>query len=79
MYDPYNINPLVTNGLSHPCHLDEPTFILRDIRSSFSFLISFFDEIHVNLGYSVCLCTIKRTPDLYGLILWYICLVSFFL
>ena len=31
------VNPLVTNGLSNPYHLDESTFILRDIRSNFSF------------------------------------------
>ena len=28
--------PLVTNGLSHPCHLDESTSTLRGIRSIFS-------------------------------------------
>ena len=33
---------IVTNGFSHPYHLDESTFIFRDIRSNFSF----FDEIH---------------------------------
>ena len=38
------INPLVTNGLSRPYHLDESTFIYRDTRIDFSF----FDEIHVN-------------------------------
>ena len=30
------VNPLVRNGLSHPYHLDESTFILRDIRNTFS-------------------------------------------
>ena len=34
------INPLVTNGLSHPYHLDESTLISRDIRSIFSFLLA---------------------------------------
>ena len=38
------INPLVTNGLSHPYHLDESTSILRGIRRRFSFFFSFFDE-----------------------------------
>ena len=33
-----NLNPLVTNGLSHPYHLDESTFIFRDIRSNISIL-----------------------------------------
>ena len=28
-------NPLMTNGLSHPYHLDESIFIFRDIRSNF--------------------------------------------
>ena len=35
------INPLVTNGLSHPYHLDESIFILRGIRVDFSFLFHF--------------------------------------
>ena len=38
-----DFNPLVTNGLSHPYHLDESTFILRGVRSiffSFSFYFS---------------------------------------
>ena len=34
-------NPLVTNGLSHPYHLDESTFIVRGISSDFSFLFHF--------------------------------------
>ena len=34
-------NPLVTNGLSNPYHLDESTFVLRDIRSNFTFLFHF--------------------------------------
>ena len=44
-----DINPLVTNGLSHPVtnglshpyHLNESTFIFRGIRSDFSFLFHF--------------------------------------
>ena len=35
------VNPLVTNGLSHPYHLDESIVIFRGIRSK----ISFLDEI----------------------------------
>ena len=34
-------NPLMTNGFSHPYHLDESTFIFRGIRSIFSFLFHF--------------------------------------
>ena len=34
-----NLNPLMTNGLSHPYHLDESTFIFRDIGNIF---FSFF-------------------------------------
>ena len=57
----------------------------RDIGIIFFIFISFFDEIHKSKqnsprkghrvlrrhigGYSVCLCPIKRTPGLYGLIL----------
>ena len=37
----YLFNPLVTNGLSHPYHLDGSTFINRSIRSDFSFLFHF--------------------------------------
>ena len=40
-------NPLVTNGLSHPYHLDEFTFIFRDIRSNFSFLFHFSMKIKI--------------------------------
>ena len=36
-----SINPLLTNGLSHPYHLDESTFNFRGIRSDFSFLFHF--------------------------------------
>ena len=35
------LNPFVTNGLSHPSHLDESTFILRDTRSNIPFLFHF--------------------------------------
>ena len=34
------INPLVTNGLSHPYHLDESTLNFRDIRRIFFFQFS---------------------------------------
>ena len=39
------INPLVTNGFSHPYHLDESTFIFRGIRNIFSFLFHFSMKI----------------------------------
>ena len=35
------VNPYVTNGLFHPYHLDEFTFIYRGIRSKFLFLFHF--------------------------------------
>ena len=35
------INPFLTNGLSQCYHLEESTFILRDIRSEFDFLFHF--------------------------------------
>ena len=35
-----NFNPNVTNGLSHPYHLDKSTFIFRGIGSNFSFHFS---------------------------------------
>ena len=41
------LNPLVTNGLSHPYHLEESTFIFRGIRSNFSFLFIFSMEIKI--------------------------------
>ena len=41
-------NPYVTNGLSHPYHLDESTFKIRGFRSDFYFFNSFFDEIPVS-------------------------------
>ena len=41
-----SLNPLVTNGLYHPYHLDEPTLVFRGIRSSFSFLLNFSDANH---------------------------------
>ena len=58
-------NPLVTNGLSHPYHLDESTFIFRGIKSKISFLFHFLMKF-VN-AYSVCPCPIKRMPGLYRL------------
>ena len=71
-----NLNPLVTNGLSHPYHLDESTFKWRCYSSDFSF--SFYrvnkqnsprgDVLRRHIwGYSVSLCPIKRTPCLFGL------------
>ena len=38
----------LTNGLSHPYHLDESIFNFRDIGSNFSFFISFFDENYLS-------------------------------
>ena len=38
------ISPLVTNGLSHPYHLDESTFIFRGIRSNFAFLLAHLSQ-----------------------------------
>ena len=69
------INILVTNGLSHPSHLDESSFISRGIKSIFSFLFCFSLKFmsayrltrHHIRGYYVCLCPIKRTPGLHGL------------
>ena len=43
----YLFNPLVTNGISHPYHLDESTFIFRDTRSNFSFLFHFSMKIKI--------------------------------
>ena len=40
LFDP-GINPLVTNGLSHPNHLHESTFILKGIKSNLSYYFSF--------------------------------------
>ena len=34
-------NPPLTNGLSHPYHLDQSIFIFRGIGSNFSFLFHF--------------------------------------
>ena len=61
---PSYINPFVTNGYSHPYHLDEPTFIFRGIRSNFSLLFQFLMEFNsanrIVWGYSLCLCPIKK-------------------
>ena len=38
-------NPYVTNGLSHPYHLDESTFIFRGIINYFSFIFHFSMKI----------------------------------
>ena len=73
-------NPLVTNGLSHPYHLDESTSICRGIRSNFSFLFHFSMKfLQANriapdwtprfaashLGLFCLPSPIKRTPGLY--------------
>ena len=76
------IDPLVTNGLSHPYLLDESAFILRGIWVNMTFSFHFSMKIilanriapdgtprlrrHI-LGYSVSISSIKRTPGLYGL------------
>ena len=39
------LSPLVTNGLFHPYHLGDSTFILRVIRSMFSFSFHFSIKI----------------------------------
>ena len=39
--DILGLNPLVTNGFSHPSHLDESTFSFMGIRSKISFLFHF--------------------------------------
>ena len=76
------LNPLVTNGLSHPYHLDESTSIFRTIRSDFSFLFLFSMKIisaqriapdgkqHFAVSHLglFCLPPIKRMPGVYGLI-----------
>ena len=36
-----HFNSLVTNGISHPCQLDESTSIFRGVRSNYSFLSHF--------------------------------------
>ena len=72
----------MTNGLSHPNHLNESTSIFRGIRSEFSFLFHFLMKfISANriapdgtprfaashLGLFCLPMSIKRTPGLYGL------------
>ena len=42
-------NPHVTNGLSHPYHLDQSTFILGALGVIFHFF-TLFDEIHVHVS-----------------------------
>ena len=80
----YDFNPLVTNGHSHHYHLDDYIFIFwGEIRSDFSFLFYFPLKVKMenrivqdgmlrfaasHLGLFICLCPIKRTPGLYGLI-----------
>ena len=76
------INPLVTNGLSHPYHLDESTFILgaSGVILHFYFIFRWKScqqtekpqmgrcilRCHI-WGYSVCICPIKRISGLYRL------------
>ena len=61
-----HVIPIVTNGFSHPYHLDESTFIFRDIWSNFSFLFHFSMNFSVSKQNSdrwdaaFCLCPIKR-------------------
>ena len=70
-------NQLVTNGLSHSYHLDDLTLFLGASGVIFHFYF-IFDKIHLSkqnsprwdaafCRYSVCICLIKRTPGLYGL------------
>ena len=40
-----SINPYMTNGFSHHCHLGESTFIFRCIRSDFKFSYKFLMKI----------------------------------
>ena len=48
------LNQLVTNGLSHHYHLDESTFIIRGIRSNFSFL--FHVSMKIILANRIAFC-----------------------
>ena len=72
----------MTNGLLHPYHLDESTFIIGEsgnvFHNYFIFMI-FFNAKRIaivgspcfatsHLGLFFCLCHIKRTAGLYGLI-----------
>ena len=74
------INPYVTNGISHPYHLDESTFIFTSIGSIFIsfYLMKTFDENHISKqnspvlrchiwGFSVCLRPIKGRQAYMGL------------
>lgn len=71
----YNCNLLVTNGLFHPYQMGESTLIFRGIKGNISFLFHFSMTLgRRNLrctiwGYSVCICPVKRTQGLNGLIL----------
>ena len=51
------INPLVTNGLSNPYHLNESSFISRDIMSNFSLPAPWCRHIkelcYVNINFKV--------------------------
>ena len=72
----FHFNPFVTNGLSHPYHLDEPTSIFGGIGIIFDHDLRKQNSPRLNAaflrrrpiwGYFVCLCPIKRTTGLYGL------------
>ena len=76
----YNLNPYMTNGLSHRYHFDESTLMFKGFGSNLSFLFHFSMKImlansiapygtpHFHIwGCSVCLCPKKRTLGLYGL------------
>ena len=67
-------SPLVTDGLSHPYHLGEPTSISIGASEVIFqlYFIFFFDEIRVSKQSSprweaaFCICPIKGTSCLYG-------------
>ena len=77
-----SVNPFVTNGLSHPYHLDESTFVFRGVESnvslSFLFSMKFMSASRIaadgmqhfaasHLGLFCLPMSHKRTPGLYGL------------
>ena len=41
------LDPLVTNGISHPYHLDKSNFVFRGFSSNFSFLFHFSMKIKI--------------------------------
>ena len=59
----------MTNGLSHPSHLDESNVIFKGTRCDFSFFDENYFSKQNNLrwdiwGYSVCICPIKKDARL---------------